>query len=412
MTLIPIGVLLGDMNIEELEISNVLLYIGDAVRFDSLDDRVDDLGVTFKTISQSIHTPTSFASMLTGCIPPRTNVYWFRDRLPEDLDTLFNLSRHNCDFVHTDSALERTQGGSLAKLLKVGTATKESLVDFEEPFVWVERGPGGHAPYGHEPMKSAKEYWDRTLPASEETLKSEYRGAIRRDYKVFSDRLDTLKDHDLLEETLIIYASDHGEALTEHGILGHNGPIRPEVVYTPTVFIHPDLEDYYGGVIRNIDLYPTIRSLLGYSEQRHPDGTAIWNLKEPIRGTVHYSQGFDITRNYGSRIGVLDDIVDPTFDQHALFDETGGYAKRFNSDAEQLGIALGNLSLSSLAPQYRRTPLKTFSSFMKQEWTCGLPAFDSDEALSEIVSARDTQPFSESSVSDVRKEELEHLGYL
>jgi len=47
------------MRIEELDISNVLLYVGDAVRYDSLNKRVDEMGITFKTISQSIHTPTS-----------------------------------------------------------------------------------------------------------------------------------------------------------------------------------------------------------------------------------------------------------------------------------------------------------------------------------------------------------------
>jgi len=370
------------------------------------------MGITFKTISQSIHTPTSFGSMLTGCIPPKTGVYWFRDRLPDALDTMFDLPNHNCDFVHTDSALQRTHGGSLAKLLKVDTATKEPLADYETPFVWVERGPGGHAPYGREPMKSAQEYWDQTLPASEERLKSEYRGGIHRDYEVFTDRLDTLEERGLLEETLVIYASDHGEALTEHGIIGHNGPIRPEVVYTPTVFIHPELDDSHGGVIRNMDLYPTIRSLLGYSEQSHVDGEKIWNLREPVRGTVHYSQGFDITRNYSSRIGILDDIINPTFDQHALFDKTGGYVKRFSSDSEQLGIALGNLFFSSLAPQYRREPYKAFSNFMKNQWICGLPSFETDEALSTIKSARNTEQFAESNAGEVRTEELKHLGYL
>lgn len=400
------------MEIEEIGVSNILLYIGDAVRFDALDERIDELGLTFKTISQSIHTPTSFGSMLTGCIPPRTDVYWFSDRLPESLDTLFELPNHNCDFVHTDSALQRTQGGSLAKLLKVGTATELPLLEYKEPFVWIERGPGGHAPYSREPMKNAKKYWNQTLPASEDNLKSEYRGSIRRDYEVFTDRLETLEDRNLLEDTLVIYASDHGEALTEHGILEHNGPIRPEVVYTPTVFIHPNIDSSYGGAIRNMDLYPTIRSLLGYSKHHHIDGTKIWNLDKPVRGTVHYSHGFDITKNYGSRIGVLDDLIDPTFEQHGLFDENGGYVKRFNSNVEQLGIILGNLSLSSLAPQYRRTPLKTFSSFIKQEWTCGLPAFDSDEALSVINSARNEEPFLKSNKSMVPREELENLGYL
>jgi arylsulfatase A-like enzyme len=83
--------------------------------------------------------------------------------------------------------------------------------------------------------------------------------------------LNHLENLDLMNDTLIVFASDHGESLGEHGYWGHgrhlyeptlrvpmsvtwNGHINPQVVGAPALLI---------------DLAPTILSLLG---QKQPPG--------------------------------------------------------------------------------------------------------------------------------------------
>ena len=399
------------MLLSELEIENVLLYVADAVRFDSLHDQVSSLGTVYKTISQSIHTPPSFASIFTGCIPPRHGVYWFRDQLPE-VDSVLTLPDHNCVFVHTATELERTDGGLLASALNAGSASQIRLSDIEEPFVWAERAPGGHAPYGREPKSNAREYFEELLPASEGEIKREYQGGIKRDFSVFQDRLETLESRGILKDTLIIYASDHGDMLGEHGIVGHNGPILPEVVYTPTVFVHPSLSAQRGGVMRNVDIFPTIRNVLGYEPLDYINGVPVHELEAPIQGTVHYCHGFDYGSNIGTDLGRFESVVDPKYDQHGLFDRTGGRVIRFNSSISQLGIIGGNLALSSIRSQYRHNAGKMAQKFMKRRWTCGFPRLDWETAEAEIVRTRDADRIGEISTLGVDNEQLEALGYI
>ena len=103
-----------------------------------------------------------------------------------------------------------------------------------------------------------------------------------------------LLKRDLLDETLVIFASDHGELLGEYGgIVGHGKFTAPEIVYVPTVFIHPDLprnvnfEDE--GVLRHVDLYPTVSDLLGRKITNRIDGINIFDLdKLPKTGFAYY----------------------------------------------------------------------------------------------------------------------------
>jgi len=74
-----------------------------------------------------------------------------------------------------------------------------------------------------------------------------------------------MEDRGLRNNTLVIFLSDHGELLGEHGgFFGHQLPMTPECVYVLMVFSHPSLPsgESRKHLLQQTDLYPTITNLL------------------------------------------------------------------------------------------------------------------------------------------------------
>ncbi len=75
----------------------------------------------------------------------------------------------------------------------------------------------------------------------------------------------TLAELGLLEHTVVVFTSDHGEEFLEHGFLGHGAHLHPEVLDVPLIVRGPGLAR--GRRIRapvaHVDLMPTLLELLG-----------------------------------------------------------------------------------------------------------------------------------------------------
>ena len=79
----------------------------------------------------------------------------------------------------------------------------------------------------------------------------------------------------LLDETLIVIASDHGEAFQEHGTEGHARNLYGEVTRVPFVIAFPFRLDPGIVVTRqvsNVDIWPTILELAGMPAMEDVDG--------------------------------------------------------------------------------------------------------------------------------------------
>jgi arylsulfatase A-like enzyme len=87
--------------------------------------------------------------------------------------------------------------------------------------------------------------------------------------------LDTLSQHGYLENTIVIVASDHGEAFPERGFEGHAREVYRETTEVPLLISFPfRLEP---GVVvkartRNVDIWPTVLALLGLEPPAGIDG--------------------------------------------------------------------------------------------------------------------------------------------
>ncbi|MGD2092559.1 MAG: sulfatase [Candidatus Aminicenantes bacterium] len=88
--------------------------------------------------------------------------------------------------------------------------------------------------------------------------------------------LDKLKEENLYESSFIIFTSDHGEALYEHGYWGHGHNVYPETSRVPLIVKFPAQMKLKGRVERVtqlVDIFPTFAALFG--EKRYFDGQSL-----------------------------------------------------------------------------------------------------------------------------------------
>jgi arylsulfatase A-like enzyme len=99
----------------------------------------------------------------------------------------------------------------------------------------------------------------------------------------WTDRLigrlfDALHAADILKRTLIVIASDHGEAFSEHGVEGHARDLYQEASRVPLVFILPFLLEQGVRVaepVANVDVWPTILDIVGLPPLPNADGRSL-----------------------------------------------------------------------------------------------------------------------------------------
>ena len=101
--------------------------------------------------------------------------------------------------------------------------------------------------------------------------------------------VDTLAAEGILDKTVIVIASDHGEAFFEHGGEGHARNLYWEVQNVPLI-IAPPLEIEGGVVVEepvaNIDLWPTVLDLMGLPELANAEGRSLLPLVLAAGGTA------------------------------------------------------------------------------------------------------------------------------
>ncbi len=128
-------------------------------------------------------------------------------------------------------------------------------------------------------------------------LKERYWGAIR----YMDDQLellwDGLEERGVLEDTLVILMTDHGEQFLEHGYMAHNKTVHYGEVDAAAAFWYPGIEgEGWTGRTVHQDLMPTAFSLMGLT----PD--------EPMTGKVAGMREEDWARHsfrYTQRLGAM-----------------------------------------------------------------------------------------------------------
>jgi arylsulfatase A-like enzyme len=102
--------------------------------------------------------------------------------------------------------------------------------------------------------------------AKRQDLIGRYDGAILFADSILGELVETLRHLDLLDDTLLVVTSDHGEEFYEHRNWGHGQSLYNELIHVPLVMrwpAHLPRERRVGRVVRAVDVMPTILQLLG-----------------------------------------------------------------------------------------------------------------------------------------------------
>ena len=316
---------------------NVIIYLVDALRSDRLgvygcnrplSPRLDAFaaeGLTYTDmIAQSSWTKAAVASIFTGIWPRAHGVNGPDDRLPESLQTLpevfqaagyqtgavvanayvgrpFGFARgfDYFEFIEHHRGRSDVIGDRLEKLL-------DARRDTDRPFFLYVHTIDPHAPYAppspyletfaagvEDPTVGGVETVRGLVLGSVEPsaalgrdLRQLYDAEVAANDASFGRLLDRLEDLGELDDTVIVFTSDHGEAFGEHGTWTHGLDLYNEVLSVPLVMRLPGGAgggQIVGSPVQHIDLMPTVLDLCGIEAPGELPGAVIVNASGEVK---------------------------------------------------------------------------------------------------------------------------------
>jgi len=163
------------------------------------------------------------------------------------------------------------------------------------PAGWPERGLDG-VPSEPAPGPAIRDYSSQLYDAS-----------VATGDRWFGEVLDALHRLDLTERTIVVFTSDHGEELFDHGRHGHGHEVYDELVRAPLVMRGPGIPtDRRFGVVSNRHIPTTLATLAG-ATLRTPGlqiqlvddqlaDEALYETTKGVWGTARYQQLFGLRR--------------------------------------------------------------------------------------------------------------------
>lgn len=319
----------------ETDPPNILLYVVDTLRPDSLGtygnrevatphiDSIAAQGVVFDNAQTNASwTRASMASLFTGLYPPRHNTRTRADHLQEGIPTvarIFAQAGYTTGFVVANPnvgnyfgfkqgfrdmiELYQRRGGGIVKATEL-LATADVAVD--EAISWIDAAQtpffltvmpiDPHAPYdppeGYEVPRgeyrglangSLRSLSRRKLSAADrDPIRSLYDAEIAYSDFEFGRLIQYLRDRRLLDDTIVIFTSDHGEEFWEYGRRGHGQALVDTLLQVPLVVRYPGDSRVVAGLRREfavelVDILPSLLDLAGLAIPEGLDGRTIFN---------------------------------------------------------------------------------------------------------------------------------------
>jgi arylsulfatase A-like enzyme len=114
-------------------------------------------------------------------------------------------------------------------------------------------------------------------------LTSLYDGEVAYSDEALNGFGEWLEETGMLDQTIFVLTSDHGEGFLEHDTWGHRRYVHGEEIDIPLIFRIPGPENTpLKGAFRDraslVDLYPTLMDMLGLPMPEGIDGVSLWPL--------------------------------------------------------------------------------------------------------------------------------------
>jgi arylsulfatase A-like enzyme len=360
-------------------------------------DRLAAEGVLFEqVIANSPWTLPSHASMLTGLHPRNHGLKSLLTGLQDEIPTLATLLRAggyttmalvNSSYFSPRYGLhrgfEKFSEYSNEEDGKIGRSGSRQIAeaiswleeDFDRPFFMFIHNYDVHSPYNPSPeflepfaapyegkIKARASELARVrrgeLTLSEADLRhivDRYDGGIRQLDSEFSVLFEFLRESGLIEKTIVVVTSDHGEEFLEHGSVLHGRTMYNEVLGVPLILRGPGLpagRRIRGQVVLS-DIPPTLLALadIDAPEMDGMDLTPAWRAGGSIpedrlafAEADHGNLEEDIKRM--ARVGDIKLIYDRLDGRQELYDlgrDPGELRDIAGEDADAVRLLMGHL---------------------------------------------------------------------
>ena len=159
-------------------------------------------------------------------------------------------------------------------------------------------------------------------------LISLYDAEIAFNDRAFGELVALLDELDLLDSTVVVFISDHGEEFLEHGTWGHGRNLYAENLNVPLVIRFPDrghgvrVEE----VVQQIDIMPTLLDYIGLPVPEWVEGRSFLPLLAPATEPISHESrlAFSFLHLDG---GVYRSLVDGEWKLVQRLSEEGGVSQ-------------------------------------------------------------------------------------
>jgi arylsulfatase A-like enzyme len=140
------------------------------------------------------------------------------------------------------------------------------------------------------------------------TFRELYAGEIAYSDRLLGRMLESLEANHVLDDTLIVVTSDHGENLGEDHLIGHQASLDDRLLHVPLVFAGPGMSEApSGSVVFPMTGVPWVLARVAGLEGRWeaPDGMAVSQYEPGIGGALKLQAAadrFDITETQWLRL--------------------------------------------------------------------------------------------------------------
>jgi arylsulfatase A-like enzyme len=304
----PLGSAEDILRLRERDDLNVLFVLVDTLRADRLGsygyerdtsptlDRLAASGVRFEWhLAQSAWTKSSMASLWTALNPTRTGITRYDHVLPGDARMAPEILREagfqtvglyrngwvapTFGFDQGFEIYQRADPAQLPPEVRVMNPTlgnagsDEGAIAAAQEFL---RFDGRKRWFLYLHLMDLHEYiYDEESALFGSSYSDIYDNSLRWTDDLFATLFEILAEGGHLENTLVVVASDHGEAFLERGFEGHGRKVYREETEIPLLLSFPfRLEP---GIVvssrtRNVDVWPTVLDLLGLAPPEGIDG--------------------------------------------------------------------------------------------------------------------------------------------
>ncbi len=147
-----------------------------------------------------------------------------------------------------------------------------------------------------DPRRCGKQFKNQKLTTGHaKYISDRYDGGIRFADTKIGEVFDLLEDKALLDNTIVIITSDHGEEFLEHGDIGHKGSLHRELLQVPLIIYVPEVQP--GRIktqVSTIDLFDTITEMLGLTHQQKTNGQSLWKILN-TKDAANYTRKFQFS---------------------------------------------------------------------------------------------------------------------